>query len=593
MKRWALLALLLPVAVIAQDAPYYLPFKMLNTSADPFPYYVDGRSQTPAGLNFANVQTATTTAWKRWDDLTCASTAFKFLGPTTAAAVPEPRDMYDVSNVSTIWISARTDPFYPNTVSNSDITAITLPLTYAGVLQQCDIYMNAADRTWSTAATTPQGSVDVESIVLHEAGHCQGLDHSSVSSLEVMYYAPPIGEQRRVLQTRDVNALCQRYPSSGAVGSPCNADGGCGTTAGLKCVKPPLSDGGTGLPFCTVGCPTGQNFPCEIPYVCQPSPSFSPTFNGACLSPGNFVTQVGKPCTDNVECGSTNGVCQKPEALPSTFTGWQDGYCMQDCAAGQPPCPAGSSCIDFGNTLLRCLKQCRVGVGDCRPGYTCVLPSDSGPGVCVPSCHGDVDCNAPNQSVNQCRTCDGTCLSKQNPAGQIGDVCSTSDSCGIGQVCAKFTNSNVGICSQACAKTCTTCPGGSTCHPVGTRGELFCLRDCQTGTCPVGLQCGQLSTGTGCMPPCKNDTECPVGLQCTFGECKNPNVGTDAGCALCPDPNKDGGKPTNGAPDAGTAPPPGQGGCGCGGAGPGAPLLAALVLVLSSTLGRRRSWRRH
>ncbi|MHB8878623.1 MAG: matrixin family metalloprotease, partial [Myxococcaceae bacterium] len=520
-------------------------------------------------------------------DLTCASTAFTFKG-LTAAVVPNPADPYDVYNVSTVWITSGADPYYNLVFGNGDITAVTLPLSYAGVLQQCDLYLNGVDRTWSTATPTQAGVVDVQSIVLHEAGHCQGLDHSYVEQVDVMYAESIIGGQKRALTSRDSQSLCTRYPSSGAVGSPCLADGGCGSNPGLKCVRPPV-DGGTGLPVCTVGCPTGVNHQCAMPFVCQPSALFSPSYNGACLPPGQFVTQVGRPCTIDDDCGSTNGRCFPQNVLPSGFPWWQAGYCTQDCRAGQPTCPAGSACIDFGGVNgLWCLKECRVGSGDCRPGYTCVL-GPTGSGICVSSCHNDVDCGS--SATELCRVCDGTCLSRQNPSGQIGDPCLTGDQCGVGQVCAKFTNSSQGICTQGCGSACSACPVGSSCHPVGSRGELYCLRDCQPHTCPPGLQCGQLPTGRGCMPPCANDTECSVGTQCILGECIDPYENFDAGCALCPQPGDGGNKPNNGAPDAGHLPPPGSGGCGCqGGAGP-VGVVGAVALLFYLLLAPRRSGR--
>ncbi|MBI3184800.1 MAG: matrixin family metalloprotease [Myxococcales bacterium] len=587
MKR---LAVLLALAALARPAEaqqyFYLPFKMLNTSADPFPYYVDARSSNPVGLVFSDVQAASLRAWKQWDDVSCAATAFASMGPTTAA-IAEPRDPYDVYNVSTIWIASRSDPYYEATIGSSDVTAITIPLTYAGVLKQCDIYMNGAERNWSTAATTPSNTVDVESIVLHEVGHCQGLDHTYTSSFDVMYASPPIGSSLRTLSQNDTAALCNRYPTAGSVGSPCAGDGGCGGNPSLKCVSVPKVDGGTGKSMCTIGCPTGQNFSCDIPYACLPSSAFSPQYNGACLPPGDFVTQVGKPCTDNVQCGSTNGVCFRQNVLPSGFPSWQDGYCSQDCGSGQPQCPAGASCIDTGGGVLRCLKQCRIGYGDCRPGYSCVLPSTGGSGVCVPSCHGDVDCNPPGVTSNQCRVCDGTCLLVQNPAGQVGDPCSSSATCGTGQACGVFSNSTVGICTQSCARACTTCPAGSTCHPVGLQGELYCLRNCTgPGTCPSGLQCGILPTGTGCVPPCRSIVDCPVGTECVSGQCQKPTV-DDAGCALC-NPNNDAGRPTDGLPrDAGVG-PGGSGGCGCGAGAAPLSLAALLSCAIPGIRLRRR-----
>lgn len=548
---------------LGQEPAYgYLPFKMLHGPQDPFPYYLDGRSPNPAGLLLSDVQAATERAWKTWDSVSCASTAFSFLGPT-GSTVPEPRDPYDVFNVSTVWISSQSDPYYLSTVGSGDVAAITIPLTYAGVLKQCDIYLNAADHIWSAAQQVPSTALDVETIVLHEAGHCQGLDHTydwSYAS-SAMYAEPTLGRANRALQQLDADALCSRYPSSGQLGSPCGADGGCGADPALKCVSVPKMDGGTGKSICSKGCPLNQNYECGIPLVCLSSLAFQPEYGGACLPPGDYVTQVGRPCLDSAQCGSTNGACFAENVLPSGFPNWEDGYCSQDCAPGQPPCPAGSSCLEISQGTLRCLKQCRVGYGDCRPGYACILVDGFRTGFCVPRCYKDVDCNPPGGTQNQCRLCDGICLSIQNPSGQLGDACSSSASCGTGQDCLKWGYSNVGVCSQSCARACAACPTGSTCQPVGAQGgDLYCLRNCTgPGTCPGGLQCGATRAGKGCVPPCKTELDCPVGTNCVGGQCQAPET-SDGGCALCGSP--DSGRPTEGVRDGGSGPSVG-GGCGC------------------------------
>ena len=584
----ALVALILAVTGSAQaqttfDPAYHrLSFKMLNTSANPFQYYLDGRMNHPQGVLPGQVQAAVDRAFQTWEDVACAYPAFTSFGlSSNNPSIQDPRDAFDPFNVAAIWVTDRNDPYYAFALASGGAAAAAVPLSYAGTLYQCDIYLNAVDYDWASSDTAPVHLADVESLVLHEIGHCMGLGHSDRFD-DVMYPSYPLGAHRRTLQSRDIQMACETFPQSGAVGSPCLGDGGCGAQD-LRCVQPPLADGGTGVAFCSRGCDPQIPRSCEDPFVCKPSNLIQGS-PGTCLSSGgDYVTQVGAPCGDASECGSPVSLCQTEGVMASGFPAWEDGYCTQECGPGKLECPAGAACVDFGGGVERCIKTCRLGTGDCRFGYSCVRAADE-VNLCWPSCHADADCDDGTGSY-LCRTCDGTCVAKNAPAAQIGDPCTATAQCGIGQVCLFLEGKELGICSQPCAHACTACPGGSTCHPF-SNGELYCLRDCTAGSCPAGLQCGLLASGRGCIPGCTANEECPVGSTCSGGQCTNPHAQDGGTCTLCPDPNDPLQKPHAG-PDAGAGGGTTSGGCGCT-ASPGALALLlpwSLVLVLR---GRRR-----
>ena len=69
MRTLALAVALTAGAAFAQLTPQYLPFKMFHDASNPFPYYTDARSGTPAGLSLAQVQTEVTTAWNTWNSV--------------------------------------------------------------------------------------------------------------------------------------------------------------------------------------------------------------------------------------------------------------------------------------------------------------------------------------------------------------------------------------------------------------------------------------------------------------------------------------------------------------------------------------------
>ena len=580
MKRLALVVTVLgSTLAAAQD---YLAFKMVSTPSNPFPIYVDSRSPTPVGLQYALMQNAVERAWATWNAVQCSAAKVRSLGPSVGT-VQNPIETFDSYSVTPVWmltIDADAQQIFGNA---SLVTAITLPRAYAGVLQTCDIFFNGPNTQWTVDAVPAADFMDVETIMLHEAGHCLGLGHSGPSD-SVMDQVVQKGEAVRVLTLADVTKLCGRYPLAGESASPCFADGGCQQTD-LKCLPQPTTNGLT-LNMCSRGCTPGANGVCDMPQSCLPSTAFSSTgFTGACLLPGDIITQVGKPCTMDNECGNSIGYCELPQPASGGNQFWSAGYCTQACEPGQPVCPQGSVCTQLDNGK-RCLQSCRVGLADCRTNYACAqIDAIATSGVCLSRCFADQDCAQP--ALNACRTCDGLCVPRQNAAGEIGNPCLQDSECGVGQVC-RITdlNSLQKQCVLQCSRGCGNCPTGSTCTPAA-RGELFCLRDC-TGpsTCGPALRCADTQVGRSCLPACVNDTDCPVGQFCNLGECYTPMEG-DGGCSTlqC---RTDAGKPVVITPkDAGTG-PGGTGGCGCASVDPS---LGFALLGLLTLASRRRSWR--
>jgi MYXO-CTERM domain-containing protein len=561
-------------------------FRMLNDTTNPFPYYIDGRSNSPtSNLLLQDIQTATDDAWQTWQQVPCNDDAFVDLGPSTNNPnITDPENIYGQYNLSTVWITDGGDPYY-NYALVGQVVGMAIPQAYGGILYNCDIFLNAVDFTWSVngQAPAPIGNVgwaDVWSIVLHESGHCQGLGHTD-NVADVMYPYEALDTTKRVLSVDDVQQVCSIAPKTGAVGSPCQTTPDCQAT-GLSCIKPPLPDGGTAESMCSEGCdPDAGIVECPTPFVCEYS-SLTPGSPGSCLAPtANYVTKVGASCESMADCGGPAGICQTFN-FPSGDPQWVDGYCTQLCGSQFEPCPANAVCANYAGGD-QCLVTCRPGGADCRPTYACAPFGDGTQGVCVPGCGGDQDC----ASGYLCRTCDGLCIAQQNPSGRIGDICTSPSQCGAGQLCLGFgTNPMYGVCSAPCGSSCSACPTGSGCLPVGTDGALWCLVDCAAGRCATGLYCGQTSDGPACLPAtCATANDCPVGDSCVNGVCQNPFSDGGNPCPLC----FDGGTlPDSGSPgyDGGTS--GGNGGCGCAGTSQGP--MELLILAALATLRRRRPW---
>lgn len=575
-------ALCLATSASAQN---YLDFRI--PFADPFPYKIDGRVDPVAGLSLNGaVVPATKAAWQAWDNVPGAFVQFSYQGLSTTAPSTD-----DTVSVSAIFVTDPSDPYYNFALAGGASVSATVPLTYAGAVYACDIFLNAFDYAWSTGTPTPAGAFDVQTVMMHEIGHCLGLGDSYSNVVDVMFAQVQSGAQKRSLSASDVNQLNQAYPAGG-YGAPCPGGQTNCTGGGLTCIHP---DGGASSPYCSIGCavpPAGStNNPCGMPYLCK-TPVLIPGngITGTCLPSAGQETVVGRACTSSSQCGSVNGICIPSTQLPSGAPAWYGGYCSQDCNPNTgTPCPSGSSCYNVdGQGTYRCLKQCQPGSNQCRQNYSCspLAGLDAGVGACVSACVGDVDCGA-NQI---CRTCDGICEFKQTSTTQVGDPCTNGSTCGVGQVCLKFPWNTLGVCSQPCSTGCAVCPQGSTCRAVGANNAGYCLKDCQDGTCAAGEQCGYTGTGRGCMPACQSSLDCPTNFVCSAGQCVSTSP-TDAGtCALCYVAGGDGGLPSgngNGG-DGGTGPVT-PGGCGCQGTG-GPAAFFLLVLVALTFAGARRTW---
>lgn len=562
------------VAAGAAHAQYY-PYKILH---DPQPFRIDGRfTATPAGP-LSGVVSDVQAAANLWNTAAGSYARWSYVAPPTTST-PDPTNL--VSEWP-IFVTATSDPYYDLALGGGQVISSIIPLTYAGQLYACDIFLNAVDQAAWASGTIPIGAnaASVQTVVLHEIGHCLGLEDAPYlgDQNNAMYEIDPfqLGFKRTALGDIDLQRISDRYPNNQSiVGSPCTTT--CAPP--LVCIQPP-----SGGRFCSSSC-SGPTASCPIPYVCKLSGLAGGTHT--CLpNTGTDITQVGRECATNPNCGGPAGVCTAETMQASGAPLWDQGYCTQNCAAGQPACPVGSQCVTGlpGTPTSRCVKTCRVGFADCRLNYACAaLPGLNG-GVCIPACANDVDCTG-----GLCRSCDGLCFSPNRPIGQIGDPCTADNQCGPVQFCAKGFPwaPTQGICTQGCSYSCAACPNGTNCiaNPFAG-GTLMCMRDCAEGTCQVGQQCLPIAGSRGCAPGCAASGTCPPSYTCEFGQCVpiNRDGGT---CELCYHGTPGGGG-GGGGNDGGIGPPV-EGGCGCASSGATSAVIALAILFLA-TRRARRAW---
>ncbi|MBN1209619.1 MAG: adhesin [Myxococcaceae bacterium] len=608
--QWSVALVLMAFSVTASAQTTGLGFKMMNTRDNPFRYYLDARRPTPAGITLAQVENVTKAAFQTWEDVGCAYPDFQYMGQIATSDTLKAAnigDQYDGFNVSTIWVTEATDPYYATALDNGNFKSGTARVAFGGFLYRCDIFINAVDFKWTTLPTTNPAEefLDVQTAITHEIGHCLGFADNQVPLESVMNPDFPVGSNRRTLAAEDVQLVCDTYPENGAVGSPCSVSDPC--TNGLSCIPFTAPNGSVLYRYCSKSCPNVTTGECPSPFTCESSNLISGATHACLAVPDTYVTQVGKACNPSEPnvlqvCGSGFAVCQGPiPGMPSGATNWPDGYCQETCLAGEPAysktCPAGSICAntardpqdpqdpDPNKDVLandRCLKSCNPGGNDCRPGYSCAPLAEGN--ACVPSCYSNADCG---QGFS-CRLCDRVCLPSTPSGRSVGDPCTNTAQCGTGQACLFFNNAAQGVCTQGCGTGGCDCPSGTACKTVGQ--ATVCMKDCAQGTCAFPLQCNPVGETFSCVPACSTNADCQAGFQCTVNGCVDPSQVPDGGCTLC----GDAGTPPPPPPDGGPGGGGGNGGpegCGCSGA-PASALAFFGALALLLIAGGRRSWLR-
>ncbi|WP_223634702.1 MYXO-CTERM sorting domain-containing protein [Corallococcus sp. EGB] len=562
----------------AQDGYKFLDHWVLNNSQDPFPYYVDARNNEPAGNELSRVEDAVKKAFQAWQDVDCAWPAFTYKGRSTTVPIPDVNDRLDGFSVAAIFVTDPNSTEYKDVLNFGANVATAVPLTHGGLVYQCDIFLDAVSHRFTTLESTPSGFVDIQTAVMREVGHCLGLGSTYEFPDAVMYFALDPGVPRRTLSSYDRGAICQRYPQTGAVGSPCDTTA-CG--AGLTCVTTQSTTSGKALKLCSKACPSGTPGACPDPYQCRASTLVSGS-QYACLPEAvGTGTKVGNPCTSASTCGAADSRCLTDADKTPAFPAWKGGYCTESCISNAD-CPTGSTCATVGSVGQRCLKNCRPGKGDCREGYTCNTLPGTGATVCVADCATNNDCG----SNYACSSCDHTCVQQKTGPRVEGDPCSQDSECGTNQQCLKLNGNPQGVCSQPCSVSTCTCAPGSTCRPAGTGEDRFCFKDCAANTCASPLQCVPFSEGSSCIAPCRSNQDCPNGLFCGVGgQCYSPYTQTDGGtCTLC----SDGGTPPPPPVDGGTGDSTNDpGGCGCQSAPSSAAFLVGLAVLFMATRRRR------
>ncbi len=388
---------------------------------------------------------------------------------------------------------------------------------------------------------------DYESVILHEAGHFLGLDHTPNVTSAVMYESIANGQIKRTLTTTDVNDVCGVYPAMTmgvGQGNPCTMQSQC--SSGLVCRG--LSSGGAGK-ICTVDCTSNAGACANVsPLTCQTA-----DVGSACLPPAASADYC-KHCLDGANCST--GRC-----VGAGVHSW----CTNTCSVSSP-CPAGSICLDENtgqtcaaggmcvcapqptNGQFLCPSQCTGSTCGMTPGFkctngTCEPATTEGSrcelhGLCDP-CLMCVGSSAAMPPVFYCRRCCGGSGMGASCNACPNATCSGQSTCTalggtVDKVCVPSAGADV---CQACSATLAClngnqCIGGS-CHPsCNPQSPGMCTACTSNGTGGFVCACagedraeGQSCGTTPSLQACRN------GLVCANGTCRaGCTVGNPASC---------------------------------------------------------------
>lgn len=182
-------------------APGSLPLQVSYNSA--------GAGSNPPAIE------AIQNAVARWNAVTPATFSFAFSG-TNSRGTGACSESIEADGFNTIQYS---------TGLSAGILGRTCTLfkSSGSPILEFDMELDAGTN-WSIAATTPRGSYDLASTILHELGHAAGISHpceaasgcTAAEKLSVMFPYLNDGDQRRSLTDDDKNALRAQYPGGPA-----------------------------------------------------------------------------------------------------------------------------------------------------------------------------------------------------------------------------------------------------------------------------------------------------------------------------------------------------------------------------------------
>jgi MYXO-CTERM domain-containing protein len=325
----------------------------------PVGWYWNPATVPPSLGGADNGRMALEAGFATWASAPCTRFQARNLGTTTVVR----GNSRDRTNTFT-WISGT---WPPELGAVNTVIGVTLPVSSGGANIDADIMFNNVGFTWSLDGRP--GTVDAQSIAVHEEGHFLGLGHTTTPANSIMFPSYP-RRQSRVMSSDDIAGVCGLYPGTPTTtdagtpdvpvppdvttpSDPCNAITSCG-----ECTPQAACGWCAGLNRCMTGvvagptrgtCPGGW---APFPMNCPAAPADAGT--------GAGTTMFGGPCRSATDC-SSGGPCVSVSMMPA--------FCSQRCN-DDCNCPRGYRCVQVRADLELCLP----GTNTCAPPPDAAVP---------------------------------------------------------------------------------------------------------------------------------------------------------------------------------------------------------------------------